>query len=160
MLKQRHKLNFRFYYLHFQINRGYQYHCMHLASGQLVLLHLSCLIFFLYAKSWRGAGSRRGCHRAPKLNAQMWSSVQKVTPFCSMMESQRKKSTWLIRALARKSPLESKTCRHRCVYNTNYCGETVFLPEAFLALNHCQKPRFKQILPFCVFVRAGIVSAK
>lgn len=62
------------------------------------------LFFFsLYAKSWRGAASRRDCHRAPKLPAQMWSAVQKVTPSCSLMESQRKKRTRPARVLARKS---------------------------------------------------------
>lgn len=97
------------------------------------------VIFSLYAKSWRGAGSRRDCHRAPKLQAQMWSSVRKVTPSCNLMESQRKKRTWPARALAKKSLLKNKTCRRRCVYNTNYCGESVFLPETLLALNLWQK---------------------
>ena len=37
--------------------------------------------------------------------------------------------------------LQAQVCV--CVYNTNYCGESVFLPDTLLALNHWQK-LFKQ----------------
>ena len=91
-------------------------------------------LFLFNAKSWRGSAFRRACHRSLERHAQMWSAVQKVTRSCSLMESQRKKRTRPARMLAEKSLLENKTCRRRCVYDTNYCGESVFLPEKVIGI--------------------------
>lgn len=99
----------------------------HLDVEETVLLHLRCFFFafsILYAKYWRGTGSRRDCHLAPKHQTQMWSTAQKVTQSHSLIESQRKRKTWPARVLAKKSLLKNKTSRRRCVYNTNYCGQS------------------------------------